>query len=515
MDDIEVTDISADNEYTKPKITEIEKEEVSQPKMTSTEGSGMELTTTSTQPEMTGSDGSEMEVAISTQPKMTAEEGSEMETATLTQPKMIGRDGSEMETATSTQPEMTGRDGSEMETATPTQPEMTGMEGHGITTEAVTTATEHQTGKRDSSGIFGKFFKRLTGRKDKTDGSKVMSIGKKELSGSVTAGSKELSSSSGPVSSVMSGGTSTLPGSKEEQSGSYSDGSGKGSDLESMEKMVGGRATPSSAGRWSRRTLKGHQGQKFKRVRGLAFHNDKLLVCDRDNNIVHILNQDYTCEKELGSFSGQLAKPFQPQSIAVSQDNLYFILDASHVQIVVCDQNNKVIRIITLPTDSDPRCIALVKGFVIVTDVKGHRVLKYSQTGQYISEFGRRGNRETQFDWPGFVAVNSKDVIMVSDQGNHCIKCFDTDLNYLYQYGHHGTGDSQLYYPRSIAVDGADNVYVCDYNDRISIWRQNGTWICHLFHREGIYPYYMAVTADGDRIAVDGPTGNEITVFSK
>ncbi|XP_070557115.1 uro-adherence factor A-like isoform X2 [Ptychodera flava] len=559
------------NEYTKPKITEIEKEEASQPKMTSMEGS-------------------EMETATPTQPEMTVREGSEMETGTSTQPEMTAEEGSEMETVTSTQPEMTAEEGSEMETVTSTQPEMTVREGHGIKTEVVTTATEHQTGKRDSSGIFGKFFKRRTGRKDKTDGSKVMSIGKKELSGSVTASSKELSSSSGPVSSVMSGGialsgskelssgpvssvmsggialpgskelsggpvssvmsggTSTLPGSKEEQSGSYSDGIGKGSDLESMEEMVGGgafsstealcgsdvdsddetsdsesmeemvggRATPSSAGRWSRRTLKGHQGHKFKDVRGLAFHNDKLLVCDSDNNIVHILNQDYTCEKELGSFSDQFAKPFQPWSIAVSQDNLYFILDHSNEQIVVCDQNNKVIRIITLPTDSNPWCIALVSGFVIVTEVKGHHILKYSQTGQYISEFGSRGNRKTQFDGPSFVAVNSRDVIMVSDCNNHCIKCFDNDLNYLYKYAQIGTGDGQLYYPECIAVDGADHVYVCEFsNGRISMWSGDGTWRRHLFQREVSWPWYMAVTAYGDRIAVRGYPSNEIVVFSK
>ncbi|XP_070557113.1 uncharacterized protein [Ptychodera flava] len=403
-------------------------------------------------------------------------------------------------------------------------------------------------GKRDSSGIFGKFFKRLTGRKDKTDGSKVMSIGKKELSGSVTAGSKELFSSSGPVLSVMSGGTSTWPGSKEEQSGSYSDGSGKGSDSESMERMVGGgalsstealcgsdvdrddetsnsesmeemvggRATTSSAGHWSRRTLKGHQRQMFQSVRGLAFHNDKLLVCDRDNNIVHILNQDYTCEKQLGSFGGHFAKPFKPWTIAVSQDNLYFILDYSNVQIVVCDQSNKVIRIITLPTDSSPLCIALVKGFVIVTDIKGHRVLKYSQDGHYISEFGGGGNHQTRFNWPGFVAVNSGDVIMVSDNENHCIKCFDTDLNYLYKYSHRGKGDGALCSPYSIAVDSADHVYVCDHgNARISMWSGDGTWRCHLFQGEVSYPWFMAVTADGDRIAVRGWKNDEIIVFSK
>ncbi|XP_070558776.1 sperm acrosomal protein FSA-ACR.1-like isoform X2 [Ptychodera flava] len=235
---------------------------------------------------------------------------------------------------------------------------------------------------------------------------------KMEQRSSVTAGSGSKELSSGPASSVMSGGT-VIPGSKKGQSGT--DVSGKeASGSESKKAIFGGPAT-SVAGRWSRRTLKGHQGHKFKDVNGLAFHNDKLLVCDSDNNIVHILNQDYTCEKELGSFSGQFAKPFKPWSIAVSQDNLYFILDKNNVQIVVCDQNNKVIRIINLPADSDPQCIALVKGFVIVTEVNGHRVLKYSLDGMYIGEFGHRGDGDTEFNYPRFVAVNSRDVIMVSD----------------------------------------------------------------------------------------------------
>ncbi|XP_070570633.1 tripartite motif-containing protein 2-like [Ptychodera flava] len=274
---------------------------------------------------------------------------------------------------------------------------------------------------------------------------------------------------------------------------------------------------------WSKKILYGHEspkpGQRFNDVRGLAFHNDKLLVCDSDNNIVHILNQDYTCEKELGSFSGQFAKPFKPWSIAVSQDNLYFILDKSNVQIVVCDKNNKVIRIINLPADSNPWCIALVKGFVIVTEVNSHRVLKYSLDGMYIGEFGRQGDGHTEFNFPYFVAVNSRDVIMVSDCYNHCIKCFDTQFNYLYKYGHRGTGNAQLSYPHSIAVDGADNVYVCDQgNDRISIWSEDTTWLRHLFHRELSLPWYMAVTADGDRIAVVSglyQSCNEIVVFSK
>ncbi|XP_070567611.1 tripartite motif-containing protein 3-like [Ptychodera flava] len=157
---------------------------------------------------------------------------------------------------------------------------------------------------------------------------------------------------------------------------------------------------------WFKYTLEGQNsspGQKFNNPQGITFHNDRLLVCDQGNNIVQILNQDYTCEKVLGNFSGQFAKPFRPQSVAVSQDNHYFILDDSNLQIIVCDQNDKVIRIITLPTDVNPWCIALLEGFVLVTDVKGHRLLKYTKNGQYVAEVGGRGNGKHNSSTPALL----------------------------------------------------------------------------------------------------------------
>ncbi|XP_070571713.1 putative leucine-rich repeat-containing protein DDB_G0290503 [Ptychodera flava] len=267
--------------------------------------------------------------------------------------------------------------------------------------------------------------------------------------------------------------------------------------------------------RWSRKKLRGPlQGKKFKHVRGLIFHRDKLLVCDLENSIVYILNQDYTCEKMLGSFSHSFPKPFQPRSIAVSQDKLYFILDVGNLQIIVCDHHDNIINKIMLPTDSDPRRIALVNGFVLITDVKYHRVLKYSQGGQYIAEVGGKGVGQTQFNNPFFVAVNSRDVIMVSDCDNHCIKCFDTEFNYLYQFSQYNNG--QLFRPRSIAIDCEDNVYVCDAgNKRIVQCRSDGTWIRNHFEWVVDRPWYIAVANDCDRVAASGYQPNEITVFSQ
>ncbi|XP_070561900.1 uncharacterized protein [Ptychodera flava] len=270
---------------------------------------------------------------------------------------------------------------------------------------------------------------------------------------------------------------------------------------------------------WSSRTLNGQSGdpgQMFKDVRGLTFHNDKLVVCDWGNNTVEVLNRNYTREKVIGSFSGQFAKPFKPMSIAISQDSFYFVLDDNNLQIVVIDQDIKIVGTIPLPRSSKPCCIALVKRFVLVTDDKSHCVLKYDRNGQYLAKVGGKGNGQRQFYNPFSVAVNSREVIMVSGCRSHCIKCFDLEFNYLYAYGQRGREDGQLWYANSIAIDGDDNVYVCDGgNARVVKWKSDGEWICNLFQGEVRYPEYMAVTATGDRIAVRGHPTNEIRVFSK
>ena len=71
-------------------------------------------------------------------------------------------------------------------------------------------------------------------------------------------------------------------------------------------------------------------GQKFKDPRGMVFHGDQLVVCDPDNNIVQILNEDYTCDKVLGNFDGHSwVKKFWPFSVAVYKD-IYFINETFH-----------------------------------------------------------------------------------------------------------------------------------------------------------------------------------------
>ncbi|XP_070549195.1 early endosome antigen 1-like isoform X2 [Ptychodera flava] len=301
------------------------------------------------------------------------------------------------------------------------------------------------------------------------------------------------------------------------------------------------KATPVS-GDWSVTLVNGQhqgQGQKFKLPRGLAFHRDKLVVCDSGNNIVQILNKDYTCDKVIGSFDGQFAKPFRPKRVAISRFNHYFILDDENKQIVVCDENGKIIQIITLPENIKVVFdIALMDDFVLVTlsltslDItrrkdRDDRLVKYTQSGEYVKDVGGQTSVQTKFFWPESVAVNSKNVIMVYDWGNECIKCFDSDLNFLHQFG-----QSQLQRPRTesvidgggyIAVDEDDNVYVCgsvrvkSTGDVIKEWIVkygcDGKFICDLFKGFVSLPVFIAVM--GDKIGVVEYLSDQIKVFSK
>ncbi|XP_070546558.1 tripartite motif-containing protein 2-like [Ptychodera flava] len=282
------------------------------------------------------------------------------------------------------------------------------------------------------------------------------------------------------------------------------------------------------SGEWSMTFVNGqHQdrGQQFKRPRGLAFHLDKLVVCDSGNNIVQILNKDYTCDKVIGSFDGQFAKPFRPRNVAISRFNHYFILDDENKQIVVCDENGKIIQIITLPENTERVWdIALMDDFVLVTlrltspdtsvrpEDRGDRLVKYTQSGEYLAEVNGQIRGQGQFKWPESVVVNSNNVIMVYDKGNGCIKCFDSDLNFLHQFGQSQLPRGILGYG-SIAVDEDDNVYVCDVSDRIVKFRCDGKWICNLLEGNVSRPRYIAVM--GDKIGVVELNSDQIKVFSK
>ncbi|XP_070573415.1 uncharacterized protein [Ptychodera flava] len=268
-----------------------------------------------------------------------------------------------------------------------------------------------------------------------------------------------------------------------------------------------------------RRSLRSQTGQSSREPRRdqhpkrVVFHKEKLIVCDA--NSVKILAEDYTCDKVIGSFDGQFKNPFQPCDVSISPDNQFFTIDKGNSQIVVYNDNNDIVKTIPLAEDIDPSSICLVGEFVYISDKRGHRILKYTVSGEYLGEVWGKGSGKLQFDVPYYLSVSiDNSAIIVSDHLNHSVKWFDFDLKYKHQFGSRGTEDGQLLYPAGIATDNKGNVYICDNgNARIVKVTADGKFSCNLFQGDVVNPRFIAVCNDG-RVALTESASNQIKVLS-
>jgi tripartite motif-containing protein 71 len=151
-----------------------------------------------------------------------------------------------------------------------------------------------------------------------------------------------------------------------------------------------------------------------------------------------------------------------------------------------------------------------------------------------VTHWGLRGLRESQFDKPHEVAVDSSGNVYVADTGNDRIQKFTGNGTFISKWGMSCTSypiqdlpcqnplNGDFNNPNGIAVDSSGNVYVADTgNDRIQKFTGNGTFIskwgslCDLSTNIGCNPKPTSLLDRGagqflnpTGLAVDSTSGN-------
>ena len=157
--------------------------------------------------------------------------------------------------------------------------------------------------------------------------------------------------------------------------------------------------------------------------------NNKMYVCDTWNNRITILNLDLTFHGSFGSKGSEIGKFNMPYGISVDSRGNVLVADCSNSRIQVFDASGRYLSSIThtTPEQKLQRPMSVSVGpddCVYVVEKLSNRVSIFDHTGKYIKSFGKKGDKDGEFNEPYDIAVSDEGDVYVSDTGNNRIQVF-------------------------------------------------------------------------------------------
>jgi DNA-binding beta-propeller fold protein YncE len=213
-------------------------------------------------------------------------------------------------------------------------------------------------------------------------------------------------------------------------------------------------------------------------------------VVDSDNNRIDVFNSSGVFEKALG----------------------WGVSEGGN-RLEVCSVRCKAGRPGSNPGQFDyPEGLDVdTSGDIWVADSYNNRIEEFSEGLAYVQEFGSRGDKEGQLEYPAGVALSGGNVY-VTDLENNRVEEFTTAGKYVSQFGKEGDGNGEFYWPTGIAADPrTGNLYVTDFrNNRVEEFNAEGKFITTFDHTterfDGEYadPHGITVNSSGGVYVVEG-----------
>ncbi len=106
-----------------------------------------------------------------------------------------------------------------------------------------------------------------------------------------------------------------------------------------------------------------------------------------------------------------------------------------------------------------------------VIRVCGFRVQIFDKEGNFVSQFGQKGEHDGEFQGPWNVATDKKDRIFVVEGINHRVQIFDAEANHICTFGSRGKSKGTFDTPYGLAVDPKGRIWVSDQsNHRLQVF---------------------------------------------
>jgi peptidylamidoglycolate lyase len=156
------------------------------------------------------------------------------------------------------------------------------------------------------------------------------------------------------------------------------------------------------------------------------------------------------------------------------QSNTILIFDKDNGELIDTWGNNLFIMPHGLTVDNENN--------IWVTDVGLHQIFKFSHNGKLLMKLGGAnvsGNDSLHFNKPTDIDVTQSGSFYVSDgYGNSRIVKFSATGKYLFEWGKKGSKEGEFDIPHGIDLDDEGNVYIADReNNRVQTFDSSGRFL--------------------------------------
>ena len=150
----------------------------------------------------------------------------------------------------------------------------------------------------------------------------------------------------------------------------------------------------------------------------------------------------------------------------------------------------------------------LSDGNIAVNDYRKQNTV-YTPNGELVRKFG-----SDKHGVPSGLAVNNKGLLFVADYDSHKIIAYSEDGEFKYSFGSKGSQPGEFNCPEQICIAQDGLVYVSDRsNNRVQVFQQDGRFVLQFGKKVLKTPTGLALTKDG-HIVVASRKANKLSIFT-
>ncbi|CAG0960940.1 hypothetical protein PHYC_00722 [Phycisphaerales bacterium] len=213
---------------------------------------------------------------------------------------------------------------------------------------------------------------------------------------------------------------------------------------------------------------------RFVQPIAVAFDAGRVLVSDSAAGVIFEFDTK-------GVFRGLLGEGVlqRPCGLAVEpgSGNIFVADAAAHQIVVLSPDGTESARIGSRGQDAGrfnfPTYVAFdSRARLYVSDSLNFRVQVFGPHVEFIREIGRKGDMPGYFAQPKGIALDPEDHLYVVDANFEAVQVFDPDGNLLMTFGHEGRGPGEFWLPVGISADPKGRLWIADsYNRRVQVFQ--------------------------------------------